>query len=82
MEAEQAKLPLIAVGSMKQPVAAPLLSEIRQYRALFLSLCRQLALEPDDEPAATKRGWNAREAALARWGTRGQGVTYGRATSA
>lgn len=77
MEAEQATLPLVAVGSMKQPVAAPLLAEIRQYRALFLSLCRQLALEGEEEAAPTRRGWNARAAAHARWGTRGAGLTHG-----
>lgn len=71
MEAEQAGLSLVAVGSMKQPVAAPLLAEIRQYRALFLSLCRQLALETDDDQPATRRGWNARQAAAARWSGRG-----------
>lgn len=78
MEAEQAKLPLVAVGSMRQPVAAPLLAEIRQYRALFLSLCRQLALETEDDQPTSNRGWNARAAARARWGTRGAGLTHGR----
>lgn len=69
MEAELAKGQLIVQGSMKQPVANPLTTEIRQHRTTFRALMAQLKL-PDDpgEEAPSSRATSARKAAAARWG--------------
>lgn len=61
--------PLYMQGSMGQRVANPLFAEVRQHRATFASLMRQLALP--DEPSEGKgsaRSIGARKAAHARWG--------------
>ena len=65
---------LIVKGSQGQPVAQPLLAEIRQYRSTQASLLRQLALsdEEEDQEAGTRTGpmsreESARKAAHARW---------------
>lgn len=60
---------LIGRGSMGQDVVAPLVSELRQHRATFAALMRQLKL-PDapaggEKPSASE---SARKAANARWG--------------
>ncbi|MDC8980682.1 hypothetical protein PR370_01030 [Mycobacterium marinum] len=59
--------PLYMKGSMGQSVINPVVPEIRQHRATFASLVKQLALpEPGapEEPRSTR----ARSAANARWG--------------
>ncbi|MBY0440976.1 MAG: hypothetical protein K2Q25_02375 [Mycobacteriaceae bacterium] len=61
--------PLYMTGSMGQKVANPLFAEVRQHRATFASLMRQLAL-PDEESSAgggSPRSSAARKAANARW---------------
>ena len=55
-------------GSQGQPVAAPELSELRQYRALLASLVKSLGLPDEDESnsvASFSKLGNA-----ARWGKR------------
>lgn len=54
-------------GSMGQQVLNGLFAEVRQHRATFASLMRQLAL-PDDAPASEQpRSVGARKAAQKRW---------------
>lgn len=65
--------PLVIEGSKGTLVAHPLLSEVRQHRAVLASLMRQLKL-PDDgnaAGAAGERSARARAAANARWAHRG-----------
>jgi hypothetical protein len=67
LEKELAGASLIVTGSMKQPVANPLVQEIRQHRTTLKQLLGAIDL-PDDpaEPAPT-RSVRARAAAEARW---------------
>jgi hypothetical protein len=58
--------PLYMTGSMGQKVANPLFAEVRQHRATFASLMRQLAL-PDETSEESARSTGARKAANARW---------------
>lgn len=61
--------PLIVKGSMGQPVANPLVSEIRQHRMALAGLFRKLEL-PDDNVSGespAERSVKARAAANARW---------------
>lgn len=79
IEAELQNAPLIVQGSMKQPVAQPLLAELRQYRTAQSSLFKQLKLldlddedEHQDEPTTKREGpmsrsESARIAANTRW---------------
>lgn len=59
---------LIVSGSMGQDTAHPLLAEVRQHRAAFGAIVKQLAL-PDVEDAApiSPRSRQAQAAANARW---------------
>lgn len=58
---------LTVTGSMGQTVAHPILSELRQHRAIVKSLLGSLRL-PDDEAKPTpERSTSARAAAQARW---------------
>ena len=60
---------IVSVGSMGQQVANPLLSELRQSRALFSSLMRSLALPDVEVPGAVDITPNQnRSAAQSRWG--------------
>lgn len=64
--------PLYMTGSMGQKVANPLFAEIRQHRATFASLMRQLALPDEDSSSGggggeSPRSAAARKAANARW---------------
>jgi len=61
--------PLIAKGSMGQPVASPLVQEIRQHRAVFAQLMARLKLADEDgeTPGGGDRSAQARRAANARW---------------
>jgi len=62
---------LIGVGSMGQPVAAPLVSELRQHRTTFANLMKQLKLPDEDGRADSAASEQARKAANARWGRSG-----------
>jgi hypothetical protein len=59
---------LVVRGSMGQPVASPLIQEIRQHRAITKSLLAGLKLPDEpDSPASQNRSASARKAANARW---------------
>lgn len=62
--------PLVVTGSQGQPVANPLVQELRQHRSLVARLLAGLKL-PDEEGgelrAAQDRSAKARSAALVRW---------------
>jgi len=62
---------LIVTGSQGQPVINPLVPELRQHRTTQAALLRQLKL-PDESNSAEARSTQAREAANARWSTRGR----------
>lgn len=60
--------PLVVRGSMGQPTASPLLTEIRQHRSTLAGLLKRLNLPDEvgsDSPA--ERSVKARAAANARW---------------
>jgi hypothetical protein len=68
LEAAVADGDLIVDGSMKQPVANPLVQELRQHRQTLRSLLASVNLPDDDADApASSRSTSAREAAAARW---------------
>lgn len=58
---------LVTSGSMGQDVAHPLLAEVRQHRAAFGSMIKQLALQDAEEPQTSARSRQAAAAANARW---------------
>lgn len=58
-------------GSMGQLVASPLLTELRQYRALIAQLLKKLNLPDEDGRQAESTSSAARKAANARWQRRG-----------
>lgn len=60
----------IVHGSQGQPVINPLIPEQRQHRATLASLLRQLKL-PDAAATPETRSNQARDAANARWASRG-----------
>lgn len=57
-------------GSQGQPVSMPEVAELRQYRALFVTLLKALTL-PDDEGGGLTRSQLGKLGAEARWGNRG-----------
>ena len=60
---------LVVTGSQGQPVANPIVQELRQHRALVARLLGLLKL-PDEEREGRDAQWRtqrARKAALARW---------------
>ena len=65
---------LVVRGSRHQPVINPLVDQIRQQRALLLTLIKSLQLpeseldEDAEKQAATTRSERGRHAAAARWG--------------
>lgn len=67
MEERQKSEDLIGEGSQGQPVAAPLISEMRMHRATLASLLKQLRLPDEDGRAAATTSDLARHAANARW---------------
>ena len=58
---------LIVKGSQGQPVANPLVAEIRQHRQVVKALLGSLKLPDEDGRAAESRSASARDAANARW---------------
>jgi hypothetical protein len=58
---------LIVTGSQGQPVANPLVQELRQHRSTLRGLLGQLKLPDEDGRAASSRSEQARSAANARW---------------
>lgn len=74
MEAGRVGEALVVKGSMGQPVAAPLVSELRQHRATLAALLGKLGLAEevaDERPKSSRRSESARAAARARWGSGG-----------
>lgn len=71
MEREQSTGDLTALGSQGQPVAAPLIAELRQHRAMVANLMKQLKLPDEDGRAGASTSEAARKAANARWGNAG-----------
>lgn len=67
LEAAQREEPFVAAGYNGQPVAAPLLGEIRSHRALFAQLLRQLKLPDEGGQGAASTSAKARSAANSRW---------------
>jgi hypothetical protein len=58
---------MIVKGSMGQPVANPLMAEVRQHRQTVKALFAAIALPDDDSRLAGARSSAARQAANARW---------------
>lgn len=59
---------LVVRGSMGQDVAHPLLAEVRQHRAAFGAIVKQLSLpDAEDEKPMSPRSLQAQAAANARW---------------
>jgi hypothetical protein len=71
MEAALADAPLTVKGSQGQPVASPLVQEIRQHRQVLRGLLAALKLPDEEGRDALARSASARRAALARWGSDG-----------
>ena len=73
LEASMAEAELLVKGSMGQVVINPLVSELRQHRATFASLMRQLKLPDEGEGSDQGGALSAknRAAAQARWARRG-----------
>jgi hypothetical protein len=71
LQAELAKGALTVLGSQGQPVANPMVAELRQHRAVFQRLVASLKLPESDDgrSAAAQRSTSARAAANARWST-------------
>lgn len=60
--------PLVVTGSQGQPVASPLVQELRQHRSLVARLLAALKLPDEDEQADVReRSAQARHAAVVRW---------------
>ena len=57
-------------GSQGQPVPAPEVQELRQYRAQFAALLDKLRLPEDDTEGAMTRSQLGRHAARTRWAKR------------
>lgn len=67
LEAEMAGADLVVTGSQGQPVANPILAELRQYRGLLRQQLKGLNLPDEDGREAGSRSAAARAAANARW---------------
>lgn len=67
LDEAMAKEQVLTTGSMGQPVANPLLAELRQHRATMATLLRGLKL-PDSNAAAGDTN-QQRDAANSRWAT-------------
>lgn len=71
LEDELRDQPLMVSGSQGQLVASPLVSELRQHRAVVARLLAQLKLPDEDGRAQESVSNAARKAANARWQQRG-----------
>jgi len=67
LEAELVVGEMVVAGSQGQPVANPLVSEIRQHRSTLQRLLGSLKLPDEDGRQGAARSEAAREAAHARW---------------
>lgn len=67
LDAGMADQPTIVKGAQGQPVANPLLNEIRQHRALQTQLLARIDLYPAGDASSNTRSTAARRAAQARW---------------
>lgn len=67
LEVELSKAELVVKGSMGQPVANPLVQEIRQHRQVVKGLLAALKLPDEDGSVSGSRSSQARAAAQARW---------------
>lgn len=67
MQVESVTGDLIVRGSQGQPVANPLVQELRQHRSTLRGLLGQLKLPDEDGRAASARSEQARNAVNARW---------------
>lgn len=68
LEAELVHAELMVTGSMGQPVASPLVQELRQHRGVLARLLGWLKLPDEEAPAKGNTSASARQAAMARWG--------------
>lgn len=68
LESELKGADLVVSGSMGQPVASPLVQELRQHRSVLARLLGWLKLAEVEDPAASSPSASARQAAMARWG--------------
>lgn len=68
LEAELVHADLMVTGSMGQPVASPLVQELRQHRGVLARLLGWLKLPDEEAPAKGNASASARQAAMARWG--------------
>lgn len=68
LEGELLHADLIVTGSMGQPVASPLVQELRQHRGVLARLLGWLKLPDEEAPAKGNTSASARQAAMARWG--------------
>lgn len=68
LEGELRHADLIVTGSMGQPVASPLVQELRQHRGVLARLLGWLKLPDEEVLAKGNTSASARQAAMARWG--------------
>lgn len=68
MEKERAGA-VMSTGSMGQPVAHPLIAEVRMHEALVAQQLAKLRLPDEDGGAVSPRSVQARDAARSRWST-------------
>lgn len=67
MAEQQKREDLIGIGSMGQPVVAPLIPELRQHRSTLAALVKQLKLPDSTGAAVLSPTEKARHAANVRW---------------